>query len=133
MRTATFQFSESGGSVNGPNLFTELPFLSKSLPNPSFTELPPRFSLKSPLGRCPSTLRPVFPVSVFQLSKQQNRTQTTSSTVLGTLRTVLGQGNSPKKSFEAVAFVSWALNWESTGNWDFHSLEPYTKPYSDTS
>ena len=26
MRTATFQFSESGGSVNGPNLFTELPF-----------------------------------------------------------------------------------------------------------
>ena len=26
-RTATFQFSESGGSVNGPNLFTELPFL----------------------------------------------------------------------------------------------------------
>ena len=27
MRTATFQFSESGGSVNGPNLFTELPFL----------------------------------------------------------------------------------------------------------
>ena len=27
MRTATFQFSESGGSVNGPNLFTQLPFL----------------------------------------------------------------------------------------------------------
>ena len=27
MRTATSQFSESGGSVNGPNLFTELPFL----------------------------------------------------------------------------------------------------------
>ena len=27
MRTATFQFSESGGSVNGPDLFTELPFL----------------------------------------------------------------------------------------------------------
>ena len=27
MRTATFQFAESGGSVNGPNLFTELPFL----------------------------------------------------------------------------------------------------------
>ena len=27
MRTATFQFSESGGSVNGPNLFIELPFL----------------------------------------------------------------------------------------------------------
>ena len=27
MRTATFQFSESGGSRNGPDLFTELPFL----------------------------------------------------------------------------------------------------------
>ena len=24
MRTAAFQFSDSGGSVNGPNLFTEL-------------------------------------------------------------------------------------------------------------
>ena len=48
MRTATFQFSESGGSVNGPNLFTELPFLEKSLPNPWFTELPPPFSLKNP-------------------------------------------------------------------------------------
>ena len=27
MRTATFQFAESGGSLNSPNLFTELPFL----------------------------------------------------------------------------------------------------------
>ena len=36
------------------------------------------------LGRCPSTVRPVFPMLVFQLSKQQNRTRTTSSTVLGT-------------------------------------------------
>ena len=42
MRTATFQFSESGGSVNGPNLFTELPFLYNSLPNPhSLNCLPP--------------------------------------------------------------------------------------------
>ena len=34
------------------------------------------------LGRCPSTVRPVFPVLVFQLSKQQkqqNRTWTASS------------------------------------------------------
>ena len=36
------------------------------------------------LGRCLSTVRPVFPVLVFQLSKQQNRTRTTSSTVLET-------------------------------------------------
>ena len=35
------------------------------------------------IGRCPSAVRPVFPVLVFQLSKQQNRTRTTSSTVLG--------------------------------------------------
>ena len=27
MRTATFHFSQSGGSMNGPNLFTEMPFL----------------------------------------------------------------------------------------------------------
>ena len=32
------------------------------------------------LGRCPSTVQPVFPMFVFQLSKQQNRTRTTSST-----------------------------------------------------
>ena len=25
--TGTFQFTESGGSLNGPDLFTELPFL----------------------------------------------------------------------------------------------------------
>ena len=36
------------------------------------------------IGHCPRTLRPVFPVFAFQLSKQQNRTRTTSSTVLGT-------------------------------------------------
>ena len=39
---------------------------------------------KGTLGRCPSTVRPVFPMLVFQLSEQQNRTRTTSSTVLGT-------------------------------------------------
>ena len=48
MRTATFQFSESGGSLNGLNLFTELPFLWKSLPDPSHPESPPPFSLKNP-------------------------------------------------------------------------------------
>ena len=36
------------------------------------------------LGRCLSTVRPVFPVLVFQISKQLNRTRKTSSTVLGT-------------------------------------------------
>ena len=55
IRTATLQFSESGGSLNGPDLFTELLFLWKSLPNPSFTELPSTFSLKNPScfnGKC---------------------------------------------------------------------------------
>ena len=40
---SNFQFSESGGSLNGPDLFTELPVLLKSLPNPSFTECLPHF------------------------------------------------------------------------------------------
>ena len=33
---------------------------------------------------CPRTVRPVFPVLVFQLRKQQNRTRTAPSTVLET-------------------------------------------------
>ena len=33
-----FQFLESGDSLKGRNLFTELPFLQNSLPMPSFTE-----------------------------------------------------------------------------------------------
>ena len=39
--------------------------------------------VKAKVERCPSTVRPVFLVLVFHLSKQQNRTRTTSSTVLG--------------------------------------------------
>ena len=42
------------------------------------------FESLSSLERRPGTVRPVFPVLVFQLSKQQNRIQTTSSAVLGT-------------------------------------------------
>ena len=47
-------------------------------------EFPERRVVGLLLGRCPSTVRLVFPVLVFQLSKQQNRTRTTSSTVLKT-------------------------------------------------
>ena len=50
MRTATFHFSESGGSQSGQDLFTELPFLWKSLvrlSNPSFIECLPPFHLKT--------------------------------------------------------------------------------------
>ena len=43
-----------------------------------------RGPLLSRVGWCPSTVRLVFPMLVFQLSKQQNRTRTTFSTVLGT-------------------------------------------------
>ena len=35
------------------------------------------------VGRCPSTVRPVLPVLVFQLSKEIEPTRTTSSTKLG--------------------------------------------------
>ena len=63
------------------------------------------------VGRCPSTVRPMSPALVFQLSKQQNCTWTTSSTVLRTppnhTRT-----NSLWKSFDAVAFFVGL----STGN-----------------
>ena len=48
----------------------------------------------------------------LQLSKQQNRARTTSSTVLGPLRTVLGQKNSPQKRCEAIALLVGL----STGN-----------------
>ena len=43
------------------------------------------------------------------VSKQKNRARTTSSTILGTL---------PNRTRRA-----------STENWDFHRLEPYTKPW----
>ena len=53
MRTATLQFSKSDGSLNGPDLFTELPFLCKSLLNPSFTVWSP--GPETPHGTLPQT------------------------------------------------------------------------------
>ena len=85
------------------------------------------------LGRCPSTVPPVFPVLVFQLSKQQNRTRTAFSTVLGTPPNRTRTKKFPLEEIWGGCFVSWVLNWESTDNWDFHSWEPYKEPYSDTS
>ena len=79
------------------------------------------------------TVRPVFPVLVFQQSKRQNRTRTTSSTVLGTPPNRTRTKKFPLEDLRGGCFVSWALNSESTEDWDFHRLEPYTKPYSDTS
>ena len=38
----------TGGSLNRRDLFTELPFLQKSLPNPPFTKLPPPLLLVFP-------------------------------------------------------------------------------------
>ena len=43
-----------------------------------------KYYFRTKVRWCPSTVRLVFPILVFQLSKQQNRTRTTSSTVLGT-------------------------------------------------
>ena len=79
------------------------------------------------IGRCLSTVRPVFPVLVFQLSKQQNRT------VLQTPPNRTQTKKLPLNTFEAGCFLSWVLNWESTENRHFHNLELYTKPYSDNS
>ena len=80
-----------------------------------------------------STIRPVFPVLVFQLSKQQNRTRATSSTVLGIPPNRTRTKTFPLEVLWGGCFVRWVLKWESTENWDFHRLEPYPKPYSDTS
>ena len=70
---------------------------------------------------------------VLPLSRQWNRTRTTSSTVLGT-----PPNSTPTKRFflEKLwggCLVSWVPKWESTEKRHFHSLEPYTKPSSDTS
>ena len=60
--------SESGTSLNGPNLFTELPFLQKSYQTPSFTEFLPRFSLKCPFftesGESNRSLTPILLKSI---------------------------------------------------------------------
>ena len=128
-------------SSRPPTAPTPFPFPSFSTGKPPPTISPsPRdmnrssypFVKTTLIGMCPSTVRPVFPVLVFQLSKQQNRTRTNSSTVLGT---PTNRTRTKKFSLEELlgsCFLSWVLNWESTENWDFHRLEPYTKPYSDT-
>ena len=72
MRTATFRLSESEGSLNRPDLFTELPFLQKSLPNPSFTELPPPFSLKSPFLGVPAIFRTHVPFFAANHKRRKN-------------------------------------------------------------
>ena len=43
MGTATIQFSESGSSLNGPDLITELPLVENPCQNPSFAECLPPF------------------------------------------------------------------------------------------
>ena len=74
------------------------------------------------LGRCPSTVPPVFSALGFQLSKQQNRTRTTFSTVLGTPPTCTRAKKNPLEELGGGCFASWVLNWESTENWYFHRL-----------
>ena len=65
---------------------------------------------KASIGRCLSTVRPVFPVLVFQLSKQQNRTRTTSSTVRGTPPNRTRTKKFPLKKLRDGCFVGWVLN-----------------------
>ena len=85
------------------------------------------------LGQCPSTVRPVFPVLVFQLSKQQNSTRTTSSIALGTPPNRTRTRKLRLEEHRGGCLVSWVPKWEFTETWHFRSLEPYTKPCSDTS
>ena len=124
--------------VSCPNYLCLLFFLSPLTRGPTtkhlcFSYVRTLCSQKPILGRCPSTVRPVFPVLVSQLGKQQNRTRTSSSTVLGTPPNRTRTKKFPLEEHRGGCFVSWVLNSESTENWDFHRLEPYTKPYSDTS
>ena len=72
MRTATFQFSESGGSLNGPDLF-RIAFPVEILAKPPFTELPPPFSLKTPF----------FTEKRFVASPSQKSAQTKGAFVKG--------------------------------------------------
>ena len=58
------------------------------------------------LGRCPSTVRCVFPVLVFQLGKQQNRAWTTSSTVLNW---------NPSEPYSDKELLELRYRWPFTG------------------
>ena len=60
------------------------PILEENVLKHTLFSLSMHSSRVTSIGRCPSTVRPVFPLLVVQLSKQQNRTRTTSSTVLET-------------------------------------------------
>ena len=84
-------------------------------------------------AQCPSTVRPVFPMLVFQQGKQENHTQITFSAVLGTPPHRHSRTKRfPLEELWGGCLVSWVPKWESTDKRRFHSLEPYTKPYSDT-
>ena len=69
----------------------------------------------------------------FRLSKHLNCTRTASSSVLGTPPNRTRRKRLPLEELWGGCLVSWVPKWESTKNWQFHSLEPYTRPYSDTS
>ena len=70
---------------------------------------------------------------VFQLSKQQNRTRTTLSTVLGTPRNRTRIKRCSLEELRGRCFVSWVPRRESTENGHFRSLKPSAKPHLDTS
>ena len=77
---------------------------------------------------------PCFPCWSFNwVSNSQNRTRTTSSTVLRTPPNRTRTKKFPLEELSGGCFLRWVLNWESTENWDLHRLERYPKPYSDTS
>ena len=77
------------------------------------------------VGRRPRAVRPVLPMLVFQLSKQQNRTRTTSSAGLGTSPNRTRTKRFPLEELWGGCLLSWVPKWESTDNQHFHSLEAY--------
>ena len=77
-RTSTIAKRELSAKLRKPNVQSECHFLFQTK-NDLNSE---KREIHASLGRCPSIVRPVFPMLVFQLiSKQQKRTWTTHSTV----------------------------------------------------
>ena len=64
----------------------------------------------------------VFPVLVFQLSKQQNHTGATSSTVLGTPPNPTRSRKFPLDELWGGCLVSQVPKWESTKKWGLSQL-----------
>ena len=73
---------------------------------------------KAVIGRCLSTVRPVFPVLILQLSKQLSKQQYRTRTKRFPFRL---------RRTSRKLLVNCVPKWESAEKWHFHSLELYMK------